>query len=486
MNVLSQLYSHSLCLLTDLYELTMAYGYWKEGLAEREATFDLTFRKHPFGGEFAVACGLSFVVDWLRQFHFQDSDLAYLKTLPGADGKPLFDNGFLEYLRHLEFDCDLYGVPEGVPVFAHEPLIRTQGPLLQCQLVETVLLNLINFQTLVATKAARVCLAAGGDPVMDFGLRRAQGIDGGLAATRAAFVGGCMATSNVLAGKLYDIPVRGTHAHSWVMAFDGELESFRAYADALPNNCIFLVDTYDTLRGVRRAARVGNQLRQQGFELVGVRLDSGDLAELSKQARQLLNAAGHPTAKIVASSDLDEFAIARLKERGAQVDIWGVGTRLVTAYDQPALGGVYKLAALRDEDQWRPKIKLSEEPNKISIPGILQVRRFNHQGLHVADMIYDELHGVTEPPEMVLLNDNRVWHPPADATSSDLLVPVFERGVCVYEPPSTQEAQARTIQELAALPADVKRLTDATPYPVGLERFLHDLRENLIAQITQG
>src|SRR5688572_29036188 len=373
------LYGQSLSLLTDLYQLTMAYGYWKLGRGEQEAVFHLTFRKHPFAGGFTVACGLHAAIDYLRALRFDESDLAYLATLKGNDGRPLFEGGFLDYLRDMRFTCDVDAIPEGTAVFPHEPLVRVRGPILQCQLVETPLLAMVNFQTLVATKAARVCQATRGEPVLEFGLRRAQGIDGGLSASRAAYVGGCAATSNVLAGKLFGIPVRGTHAHSWVMSFDSELEAFRAYADAMPNNCVFLVDTYNTLEGVRRAVQVGREMRERGaHEMVGIRLDSGDLAYLSIEARKILDAGGFPKAQILASNDLDEQIITSLKEQGATIAIWGVGTKLVTAYDQPALGGVYKLSALRGaDDAWKYKLKLSEQTAKVSNPGDRKSTRLN-------------------------------------------------------------------------------------------------------------
>src|SRR5215213_2354655 len=353
------LYGQSLSLLTDLYQLTMAYGYWKLGRGEQEAVFHLTFRKHPFAGGFTVACGLHAVIDYLRALRFDESDVGYLATLKGNDGRPLFDRKFLDYLRDMRFTCDIDAIPEGTAVFPHEPLVRVKGPILQAQIIETPLLNLVNFQTLIATKAARVCLAARGEPVLEFGLRRAQGIDGALSASRAAYVGGCAATSNVLAGRLFGIPVKGTHAHSWVMSFEDEREAFQEYAEALPNNCVFLADTYDTLEGVRRAAEVGKKLRARGHEMVGIRLDSGDLAYLSIEARKILDEAGFPRAAILASNDLDENLIASLKEQGAKVNVWGVGTKLVTAYDQPALGGVYKMAAIRAKDgkAWEHKVK---------------------------------------------------------------------------------------------------------------------------------
>ena len=286
-----QLYGTSLSLLTDLYQLTMAYAYWKSGVADQQAVFHLHFRKAPFNSGFTLACGLADAVAFIEQFRFEESDLEYLATLTGNDGKPLFEPAFLAYLRTLEFSCDIDAVLEGTPVFPYEPLLRVTGPIVQCQILETALLNIINFQTLIATKAARICLAAQGEPVLEFGARRAQGFDGALSASRAAYIGGCSATSNVLAGKLLGLPVKGTHAHSWVMTFDEELEAFEKYAQALPNNCVFLVDTYDTLQGVRHAIEVGKQLRAIGHEMVGVRLDSGDLAVLSIEARALLDEA---------------------------------------------------------------------------------------------------------------------------------------------------------------------------------------------------
>jgi nicotinate phosphoribosyltransferase len=359
--------------------------------------------------------------------------------------------------------------------------VRVQGPLIQCQLVETALLDLINFQTLVATKAARVCAAAQGDAVLEFGLRRAQGIDGGLTASRAAYVGGCSATSNVLAGRLFGIPVKGTHAHSWVMSFGDELASFRAYASAMPNNCVFLVDTFDTLQGVRHAVTVGNELRAMGHELAGIRLDSGDLAYLSIEARKILDAGGFPEAAIVASNDLDERLITRLKLQGATINVWGVGTRLVTAYDQPALGGVYKLAAVRDPGgPWQYRIKLSEQAAKISTPGVQQVRRYTHEGMFVADMIYDAAGAVTTHTLVDPLDPTRQRTFAADAPHEDLLVPVFRKGELVGPLPTLHASRARTAAQVAALHPGIRRFDNPHQYPVGLEKHLHDLRTRLV------
>jgi nicotinate phosphoribosyltransferase len=325
------IYRQSLALLSDLYELTMAYSYWKAGITERQAVFGVFFREHPFQGGYTVAAGLESILEWIESLQFTDDDRSYLGGLAGNDGKPLFDPEFLDYLGNMEFTCDLDAVPEGTVVFPRQPLVRVTGPILQCQILETALLNLVNFQSLIATKAARVSMAARGDDVIEFGLRRAQGIDGGLSASRAAYLGGCAATSNLLAGKLFDIPVKGTLAHSWVMCFDTELESFEKYANAMPNNCVFLVDTYDSLEGVRHAIIVGGKLRDMGHRMIGIRLDSGDLAYLSIEARRMLDDAGFSEAVIVASNNLDEHVIASLKEQGATIGVWGVGTHLVTA-----------------------------------------------------------------------------------------------------------------------------------------------------------
>jgi nicotinate phosphoribosyltransferase len=476
----------SLSLLTDLYQLTMAYGYWKSGQADTEAVFHLHFRNNPFGGGYAIACGLGYAIDFLRDFRFDDSDLAYLATLTGNDGRPLFEPAFLDYLRRLRLSCDLDAMPEGTVVFPHEPLVRVQGPIIEAQILETPLLNMINFQTLIATKAARVCAAAGGDPVLEFGLRRAQGIDGGLAASRAAFVGGCAATSNLLAGKLFGIPVRGTHAHSWVMCFDSELESFETYAAAMPNNCVFLVDTYETLEGVRRAVAVGRRLRDRGHEMVGVRLDSGDLAALSIAARKILDAGGFPNAAIVASNDLDEHLVADLKRQGATIGVWGVGTRLATAYDQPALGGVYKLSAVRPAGgRWQYKVKLSEQAVKTSCPGIQQVRRYTGDAGAIADVIYDLPTGIAEPYTVTDLAEEscrREITASAASSSRDLLVGVFRAGRLVYESPSVAQCQQTARSQIAEFPNGVLHRTKAQRHLVGLEPRLAKLRNTMIQQ----
>lgn len=472
--------------MTDLYQLTMACGYWKTGTHTKEAVFHLTFRKAPFQSGYALTAGLGDAIAWLRDLRFNPAELDWLRTLAGPNGTPLFEGGFIDYLQDFAFTCDVDAIPEGTVVFPHEPLLRVTGPILQAQLIETALLNFINFQTLIATKAARICGAAQGEPVLEFGMRRAQGIDGALAASRAAYIGGCAATSNVLAGQLFGIPVRGTHAHSWVMSFDDEPTAFQAYAEAMPNNCIFLVDTYDSLDGVRRAVAAGRWLRERGHRMAGIRLDSGDLAWLSIEARKILDEAGFTDAVIVASNDLDEHIITSLKQQGAKIGSWGVGTRLVTAYDQPALGGVYKLGAIRNPGApWEFKLKLSEQVTKISTPGILQVRRHTHGGEFVGDTIYNELDPppagaasfIIDPADLT----RRKTFPPA-ATAENLLVPIFRGGRLVYEPPALETIRAQARTQISRLYRGTRRLLNPHEYPVGLDPKLHELKTKLILQ----
>ena len=468
MSALQQLYGHSLALLTDLYQLTMAYGYWKLGMTEHEAVFNLFFRKAPFGGGYAVAAGLDLAIDLCERLRFDAGDLGYLGSLTGNDGRPLFEAGFLEHLAGLEFACDVDAMPEGTAAFANEPLLRVRGPILQCQLLETPLLNVVNFSTLIATKAARIAAVAGEASVLEFGLRRAQGIDGALTSARAAVIGGCAATSNVLAGKLYGVPVRGTHAHSWVMAFASEREAFAAYARAMPNNCVFLVDTYDTLEGVRHAVEVGRWLRAEGHEMIGVRLDSGDLHALSVEARRILDEGGFPGAVIVASNDLDEHQIAALQAKGAKIGVFGVGTRLATGHDQPALGGVYKLAAIRGPGEpWSYRLKLSEEAIKVSIPGVQQVRRRSGaDGRFVGDVIYDVEIGLSE----------------GTGEGEVLLAPIFREGRRIDASPPVLAMQARAREQLARLGAGVRGLRPGEAYPVALDPKLAAIRDGLIAR----
>lgn len=472
----------SLALLTDLYQLTMAYSYWKADMHEQASVFHLFFRKNPFKGNYAIAAGLQPVMDFLENFRFEADDIEYLASLKGNDGKALFEMGFLVYLGEMRFSCTVHAIPEGTPVFPHEPLLRIQGNIIQCQLLETPLLNLLNFQTLIATKAARVCHAAKGESVLEFGLRRAQGQDGALGASRAAFIGGCDATSNVLAGKLFGIPVRGTHAHSWVMSFAEEITAFETYSEAMPNNCVFLVDTYNTIEGVKKAIIVGRKLREKGYKLAGIRLDSGDLADLSQKARILLDDAGFESANIVASNDLDEYSITELKRQGAKINVWGVGTKLVTGYDQPALGGVYKLSAIRKAgEDWQYRIKLSEQIIKVSNPGILQVRRFYNKenGQALGDMIYSESID-SERNTLVSFNQSeKEWF--LDADYEDILVPIFENGEKIYNSPSLSVIRQHCLAQISRFPAALWEFSHYN-YMCGLEENLQNLKEALLRQ----
>jgi nicotinate phosphoribosyltransferase len=486
MSVVRQLYKANLAILTDLYELTMGAGYEAAGVADREAVFALSFRDLPFEGGYALSAGLDDALEILQGMRFDDSDVEYLRDLRGATGRPIFREAFLDRLEALRFTCDVDAIPEGTVVFPNEPLVRVRGPLFQAQLVESVLLTVVGFQTLVATKAARVVEAAGGSPVLEFGLRRAQGPDGAISAARAAYIGGVAATSNVLAGRLLGIPVRGTHAHSWVQVFDDEQRAFDLYADAQPDNVTLLVDTYGTLSGVAHAIVTGLRLKAAGGSLAGIRLDSGDLAYLSIEARRMLDEAGLTDTMIVASNDLDEHTIESLREQGARIDIWGVGTKLDTCFDQPALGAVYKLTAFSDSPgRWRYPVKLSEHSAKISIPGVLGVRRFiDVTGRFRADMIYDEA--------MPASADAGVIVDPADALhmrsierdwrADELVLPALRRGKRVGAAPSLEAIRERARAQLQGLHPAIRRLLNPHTYPVGLERRLHERR---VAQVLE-
>ncbi|RZS97676.1 nicotinate phosphoribosyltransferase [Cecembia calidifontis] len=484
MKITKDLYQGSLALLTDFYQLTMAYAYWKSGKAEEEAVFNLFFRKNPFQGGYSVAAGLDYIIDFCRNFRFEEDDLRYLREMQNTDGSPTFESAFIEYLQNMEFSCDMEAVEEGTVVFPHLPLIKVKGPLIQCQLLETPLLNIINFQTLIATKAARIVYAAKGDAVLEFGLRRAQGIDGALAASRAAYIGGCASTSNVMAGKLFGIPVSGTHAHSWIMSFDTELEAFKAYAEAFPDKCVFLVDTYDTINGVKNAIEVGKMLREKGKEMIGIRIDSGDLAYYSNIAREMLDAAGFPDAKIVASNDLDEQIITSLKMQEASINVWGVGTKLVTAYDQPALGAVYKLAAIKTEEgTWEPKVKVSQQSIKINIPGIQNAVRYSKNGKAIADMIYLEGEDLSNTQFMIIDPVDPTKRKKINTNGLDqeiLLKPIFIKGQKVYERRDIHQIKQNAERNMGMFDKAHKRFVNPHIYPVGLEEKLYDIRTQLV------
>ncbi len=483
----SLIYNQSLALLTDLYQLTMVYGYWKSGISERHAVYHLNFRKWPFKGGFAIAAGLETAIQFIQDLKFSSSDLAYLEKLKDPLGATLFEKPFLDFLSRFSFSCDVDAMVEGTLIFPYEPLIRVKGPIWQAQLLESPLLNLLNFQTLVATKAARICMAAHPDPVIEFGMRRAQGVDGAISASRAAFIGGCEATSDVIAGKIFGIPIRGTHAHSWVMAFEDEEKAFEAFAKVMPTNCVMLIDTFDSIEGVKRAIAVAKSLKNKGFQLSGVRLDSGDLARLSIEIRKILDREGFSKTAIMASNELDEHLIRDLKQQGAKINVWGVGTNLVTGKDQPALDGVYKLSAVQDEKgKWNYKLKLSEQTAKVTNPGLLQVRRYFDGNFYLGDAIYDELTGIQEPATIVdYFDPNNHVVPSKKMIHSDLLVPIFRKGKLVYDSPSIQEMQAHAKKELACLPPAMERFTNPQLYLFGLEKSLYQKKLEMIGKLRK-
>ena len=474
-------------MLTDLYQLTMAQGYWESGQGETRACFHMYFRDYPFKGGFAIACGMAQLADLVDSFSFTEEDAAYLASLDAPGGGKLFKDEFIERLRSFKLDVDIDAVPEGTVVFPHEPLVRVTGPIMDCQLIETALLNCVNFETLVATKAARVCLAAEA-PVAEFGLRRAQGAAGGVWASRAAVVGGCASTSNVLAGQLFGVPVSGTHAHSWVMSFPDELSAFRAYAAAFPNNCVLLVDTYDVEQGLRNAITVGLEMRERGERLSGVRIDSGDLSWLAKMARRMLDEAGLSDCGIVLSNDLDEFAIQSIRDEGAQVNSWGVGTKLACAYDQPTLGGVYKLSATcaPEDGVWRDRLKISESAAKLTTPGVLDVRRYFHEDGRIAgDMIFDVNAGVGERETIVDPADDIRQKRLSGKRFETLLKPLARKGETVLGADLRDALAARDRAQagLATLDESQKRMLNPHTYPVGLEYGLFERRRDLVLQL---
>ena len=465
-------------MMTDLYELTMMYGYFQNGMTDRTAVFDLFFRKTSENSSYAVMAGLEQLIDYVQNLHFDANDIAYLRSLG------LFSEPFLDYLARFRFTGDLYAIEEGTVVFPYEPLVRVTAPIMEAQLLETAMLNIINHQTLIASKAARVCMAAEGDLVMEFGLRRAQGPDAGIYGARAAIIGGCGATSNVLTGQMYGVPVAGTHAHSWVMSFPDELTAFRTYAKTFPDACLLLVDTYDTLRsGIPNAIRVFDELRAAGHEPMGIRLDSGDLAYLTRQARKMLDEAGYPNARICASGDLDEVLIRDLKTQGACINTWGVGTKMITSEDCPALGGVYKLSAEIVDGQTVPKIKISENPAKVTNPGVKKIYRiYNPDGMAMADLILLEHETVDPSKPLTLFHPVDTWKRQTyeNYRLRELLTPIFQAGQLVYASPKLLDIQARCKKELASLWEQYTRQRNPHVYKVDLSYELFHLRHRLL------
>ena len=475
----------NLTLLTDLYELTMMQGYFHAKDANETVIFDAFYRTNPDGNGFAITAGLEQVVEYIENLHFDKEDIDYLRTTG------LFGEDFLEYLSTFKFTGDIYAIPEGTVVFPREPLVKVIAPIMQAQLVETAILNIINHQSLIATKTSRIVHAARGDGVMEFGLRRAQGPDAGIYGARAAMIAGCIGTSNVLCGQMFDVPVKGTHAHSWIMSFPDELTAFRAYARLYPTACILLVDTYDTLKsGVPNAIKVFQEMKEAGIPLTfyGIRLDSGDLAYLSKKAKKMLDAAGFSDAVISASNDLDENLISSLKLQGAAINSWGVGTNLITSKDCPSFGGVYKLAAILDKETGKfiPKIKLSENAEKITNPGNKTIRRIYNKetGKIIADLIclVDEEYDSSK--SLLLFDPVETWKKthlaPDSYTIRELMVPVFKDGKCIYHSPKVMDIQKYCKKELATLWEESLRLEYPHRTHVDLSMPLWKMKNELL------
>ncbi|MTK05519.1 MAG: nicotinate phosphoribosyltransferase [Hungatella sp.] len=475
----------NLTLLTDLYELTMMQGYFKEKDANETVIFDAFYRSNPGGNGYAICAGLEQAIEYIKELEFNSEDVDYLRSTG------LFEEDFLEYLLHFRFSGDIYAIPEGTVIFPREPLVKVIAPIMEAQLVETALLTIINHQSLIATKTARVVFAAEGDGVMEFGLRRAQGPDAGIYGARAAMIGGCVGTSNVLAGKMFHVPVKGTHAHSWIMSFPDELSAFRSYAKLYPKACILLVDTYDTLKsGVPNAIKVFREMKEANIPLTsyGIRLDSGDLAYLSKKAKKMLTEAGFPDAIISASNDLDETLINSLKIQGATINSWGVGTNLITSKDCPSFGGVYKLAAVLDRKtgEFNPKIKLSENAEKITNPGNKEIKRIysRETGKIIADLICLEGEVYDENHSLLLFDPIETWKKthlaPNTYTMRDLLIPVFQKGKCVYESPAVMDIQAYCKKELDTLWDESRRLVNPHEVHVDLSKPLWNMKNQLL------
>lgn len=478
------MFERDLTLMTDLYELTMMQGYFKTG-NNSKVVFDAFYRVNPFDGGYAIACGLDQIIDYIKKLSFSYEDIEYLRSLN------MFDEDFLTYLASYHFGGDIYAVPEGSVVFPGEPLIKVVAPIMEAQLLESAILNFLNHQSLIATKASRVCYVAEGDAVMEFGLRRAQGPDAGILGARAAVIGGCVGTSNVLSGKLFGVPPLGTHAHSWVMSFPDEYTAFKTYAELYPDACTLLVDTYDTLgSGIPNAIRVFDEMKKEGKPLkkYGIRLDSGDLAYMSKKARKMLDDAGYPDAVISASSDLDEYLISSLKQQGAEITSWGVGTNLITSKDCPSFGGVYKLVAMQDKTTGKfiPKIKVSENPEKITNPGNKKVYRIysKETGKIIGDLICLEDEVFAEDQDILLFDPINTWKKTlckaGSFTLRELLVKVFDKGICVYNSPQVMDIRDYCKKEQETLWDETRRLVNPSKVYVDLSKNLYDMKKNLL------
>ncbi len=476
----------NLTLMTDLYELTMMQGYFKSG-NHQTAVFDVFYRTNPSKSAYSVMAGVEQVITYIKNLSFSVDDIQYLKDTG------IFEDDFLEFLKHFKFSGNIYAIPEGSVIFPREPIMKIVAPIMEAQFIETAILNILNHQCLIATKASRVVYAAKGDGIMEFGLRRAQGPDAGIYGARAAVIGGCIGTSNVLAGKLFHVPIKGTHAHSWIMSFPDEYSAFKAYAALYPDACILLVDTYDTLKsGVPNAIRVFQEMRNSGISLslYGIRLDSGDLAYLSKKARKMLDDAGFADAIISASSDLDEYLIDSLKTQGAAITSWGVGTNLITCKDNPSFGGVYKIAAIESDGTWIPKIKISENSEKVTNPGNKTVYRiYEKESKKIkADFIALEDEVISEDEDLLLFDPIETWKKTllksGTFTLRKMLVPIFENGTCVYTSPEVMDIRNYCFQELDSLWEESRRLINPHEVYVDLSLRLYKMKASLLEDIN--
>ena len=474
----------NLTMLADFYELTMANGYFINGLVDRPAVFDMFFRKVPDGGGFAIMAGLEQLIDYLKNLKFEPEDIAFLR------GKGIFNENFLNYLEHFTFTCDVWAVPEGTPIFPHEPIVVVRGPVIQAQFIETMLLLSVNHQSLIATKANRIVRAAMGRPVMEFGSRRAQGSHAAIFGARAAYIGGCAGTACAICERYYGIPAMGTMAHSWVQLFEDEYEAFKKYAEIYPQNCVLLVDTYNVLKsGIPNAIRVFNEVVvPKGFRPKGVRIDSGDITYLSKKMRRMLDEAGFADCPIVASNSLDEEIIKDTLAQGAKIDSFGVGERLITSRSEPVFGGIYKLVATEENGVYTPKIKVSENVSKITNPGFKKVYRLfeRETGKAIADVLthHDETIDDTAPYE--IFDPEHTWKRKlvTDFVAKELLVPIFRQGECVYQSPTVQEIQGYCKEQVDTLWEEVLRFENPHEYYVDLSQRLWDTKEALLKKYT--
>lgn len=475
--------NRNLTMMTDLYQLTMMNSYFKLGTYNKKAVFDVFFRRNSKYVSYSICAGLEQVIDYIENLRFNDEDISYLRSLE------IFDEEFLEYLKNFKFTGSIMAIEEGTVVFPQEPLLRVTAPLIEAQLIETAILNNVNFQTLIASKASYIKTASKNSGIVEFGLRRAQGCDAGFYGARAAYIAGAVGTSNVLAGEHLGIPVKGTHSHSYVMAFDSEYDAFMNYANQYPDSCLLLVDTYNTIKsGVPNAIKVFEYLRDNGHKPVGIRIDSGDLAYLSKEARTMLDEAGFTDAKIFASGDLDEDVITDLLNQGAKIDLWGVGTKLITSWDNPALGGVYKMSAIEENGEFVPKMKISDNTAKTTNPGIKKIYRIYDKAsnMAVADVISLEGEVIDETKPLTLYDPVETWKNMTieNFYVKELLVPIYVDGKLVYNTPTIEEIRNKCEQDLATFWDEYKRLTKPHKYKVDLSDKLFDLKKSFLIKMS--